>query len=610
METDIDDFRAAIFGVTAYDTVMADVLPQDAEEAARAKIFGHTLNDDGTLRCVSPSQYKSHKRCKRLWYYDKVMHLPRKPPGKGAKNGTECHSRMEKFLNTGVDVRGPLERHGHEMIAPYLPRAPFNGGDMLVEAPLLDPQLVTPGGIRISGFSDVTLPPKDGLVVVLDHKFKKKLAQYADTQEQLAAGDPQAVIYATWGLMKWPEAVRAQFTHNNHQSEGARLNLPVTITDDRATVFEKWRKLGKYIDEEMAATALKKSPEDVEAAGDTDSSACRAFGGCDFLNVCPSSPHNRFVHGLATGTLSEIPDLGSRWSKALPPTQGMYKMGLLDEMEEKAKAATSTATTAAAPSGGPGKLVALEASACALKGVYMLPGGVVGQFQGVLGERALFKNKEGTLVDIQPDDFVRDLNGDSTALGLFAPKKTGGLPPIVDKSTTPDSTPGITQAAGIVPPDAPKDTNPPAAAVVAAPAPSATVQSPAVSDTAGKSTQGTEAPKGAESPSGTKVKKAKAKVGGDQLIILVNNACPAAEDLTPYVQGMCDALAKKAGIGDVRLGGKDSGLDYGTWKAVLTIACKTNPPPPGLYVIQQTELSEPVIEALSTVGIVSYGRGK
>lgn len=258
--------------------------PEDPEEALRKKIFGHTLNDDGSLRCVSPSQIKNHKRCKRLWYYDKKLNRPRKKKGKGAKLGTECHGRMEKWLKTGVDIRGPLERHGDEMIAPYLNRAPFNGGDMLVEAPLLEPQLMTPGGIRISGFSDVTLPPTydmSNYVVVIDHKFKKKLAQYADTEAQLADGDPQAVIYDTWALTKWPEAPGAEFKHHNHQTEGARLNLPVSITDDRATVFAKWAKLGKYIDEEMAKTALIADVEDVEAAESTDK--CRAFGGCDYI---------------------------------------------------------------------------------------------------------------------------------------------------------------------------------------------------------------------------------------------------------------------------------------------------------------------------------------
>lgn len=613
IEQDLSVFRQSMFG-----DAVAEVLPVDEEEAARTKIFGHTLNDDGSLRCVSPSQHKNHKRCKRMWYYDKVMKLPRKPKSKGAKLGTECHGREEKYLKTGVDIRGPLERYGHEMIEPYLPRAPFNNGDMLVEAPLLEPQLVTPGGIRISGFSDVTLPPDElGLAQVLDHKFKKRLEQYADTREYLDTEDPQSIIYSEWAFEKWPEAVAVRFAHHNHQSEGARLNKIVAVGNTREAVFEKWRKLGKYIDTEMAATALKKSAEDVEAAGDTDGSKCRAYGGCDFLNICPSSPHNRFLNGLRGGALTEMPVVGNRRGEP-QQTEGWNLMGLLDEMEAKAAGTaapvTQTPVNQSAPvSGGPAALVQLEAQDCKVKGVYMLPGGAVAQFKEVVGDRAIFKNKEKQLVEVGLEATVRDLNGDSTAVGLFERKLK-----IDDKTTTPDTpppppatkpsdtTPPITQAAGIVPKDAPADTNPPKPTETT-PAPAAATTTattpPAASTQAAATTAATE-------PAKKPGRKPKGQTTGDQLIVLVNNACAAAEDLMPYVQGMCDALAKKAGIADVRLGDNQSDLGYGKWKALLTIMCKTTPPPAGLYTIAQTELSEPVIEALSTVGIVSYGRGK
>lgn len=577
----------------------------------RKSLFGPTLNDDGTLRCVSASQVKSHQRCKRLWYYDKVLKRPRKPPGRGAKLGTECHERMEKWLKTGVDIRGPLERFGHEMIAPYLHRAPFNGGDMLVEAPLLEPQIMTPGGIRISGFSDVTLPPAPDTVVVLDHKFKKRLAQYADTAEYLAASEPQAVIYTVWALTKWAAGARSTFQHSNHQTEGARLNLPVSITDDRATVFAKWAKLGKYIDEDMAKTALAASIHDVEGAGDTDPSKCRAFGGCDYLHECPSAPHNRFVNALVGGTYLPENAPNSKGVSEPVTNEGYDLMGLLDQMMD----APPAASAAPAPAATSGKLAPVEARECKPGGIYMIPGGPVGKFEGVLGDRAIFKDSKGGLLQCGPDDYCRDLSGDAVSAALFAHpglKKLAGvaqaaaLPPV-------DTTPKIDPAAGIVPKDAPPDTNPP----------KTTAQSPSASYAPGNPAQSAEAPKGEGSPSGAEVtaepkkagrppgskNKPKAETAGG-IIVLVNNACPAAEDLMPYVQGLADALAKKHNVADIRLGGKDSGLDYSGWKAVLAVTAKANPPPPGLYVIQAGDLADPVIEALSTVGIVSYGRGR
>lgn len=606
------DFEAAVQGF-ARAPEPEEVEAEDPEEAKKRKIFGHTLHPDGTLRCVSPSQYKNHKRCNRLWYYDKVLKRPRKKKGKGAKLGTECHGRMEKFLKTGVDIRGQLERHGHEMIEPYLARAPFHDGDMLVEAPLLEPQIVTPGGILISGFSDVTLPPDDvPLVQVLDHKFKKKLAQYADTYEDLDNGDPQAVIYSVWALLRWPEAVAARFAHHNHQTEGARLNLPVSIADERATVFAKWAKLGKYIDEDMARTAVIKDVIDVPAAGDTNSQACKAFGGCDYMAECPSSPHNRYMNALAGGSYLPENLTLSRGAAEPPTTQGYDLMGLLDEMMDAPKpAATPAATTTTVPAvnAAPRTLAPLEASTCKAGGIYMIPGGPVGKFEGVMGDRAIFKDKDGGLLACTLSDYVRDLNGDPVASALFEKKKKLVIDDLTDeglaakaaaKAATADTTPKIDPAAGIVPKDAPADTNPPKAPVTPAPAAPAVTETPAPAATT--TTPEPEKPAAKRGrPAGSKNKV------GTELIILVNNACPAAEDLMPYVQGMCDALAKKANLADVRLAEKGSDLAYGAWKAILAVMCKTNPPPPGLYVVQRTELTEPVIEALSTVGIVSHG---
>lgn len=281
-------------------------------------------------------------------------------------------------------------------------------------------------------------------------------------------------------------------------------------------------------------------------------------------------------------------------------------MGLLDEMMEAPK----PAATPAAPAGNavPKALAAVEASACKTGGIYMMPGGPVGKFEGVLGDRAIFKNKEGALLSCEPSDFVRDLNGDPVSVGLFEKK-----PKLVIKDVAPaaDTTPKIDPKAGIVPKDAPADTNPPKGEGIAT-GPQVTTTAPTASGPAvsvpAPTPPSTEEPKGKPGrPAGS---KNKAKVAADQFIILVNNACPAAEDLMPYVQGMCDALAKKEGIADVRLAPKTSDLGFGGWKAMLTVMCKTNPPPAGLYVIQQSELTEPVIEALSTVGIVSFGRGK
>lgn len=377
--------------------------------------------------------------------------------------------------------------------------------------------------------------------------------------------------------------------------------MPVSITDDRDVIYAKFARLGKFIDEEMAPAALKKSAADVKASGDTDPSACRAFGGCDFLAQCPSSPHNRYMKALMSGSgLPENNDK-SKWSPE-PATQGYDLMGLLDEMDS----AGSTAVAANVPAS-----VTPKAG-----GLYMLPTGPVGKYEGTLGDRMFFKGSAGEDLVCPANASLRDMSADFTTVSLFQGAKGAPAPAaepakkerklhVDDKSTLPDTTPAINPASGIVPKDAPADTNPPK---VATPAVAPAESAPAPSAEAPATEPAAEAKKRGR-PAGAK-NKATLSGAGTDLIILVNNACPAAEDLQPYVQGLADAIAKRENLTDLRVAPKGSDASYSGWKGLMAVAAKLNPPPPGLYVIQGGELAEPVLEALSSIAVVSYGRGR
>lgn len=269
---------------------------------------------DGRLRAVSASQIKMFRLCPLKWYHAKVLKVPMKRRGKGAELGDECHKRLEHYLKTGEDVRGPIERHGHEMIAPFLEHAPFNSGIMHVEGDISG--LQTPGGVEITGRFDALIHGKTATII--DHKFKKDLEKWADTKEALLR-DEQFIIYGMFAVSAGAENV--VFRHHNHQTV-KRKNLVVEVSATSDEVRASFDALCRFVDDEMAP-AVSRSLSDINP----DVGGCSAFGGCDFLGVCPSSPRKKAtgIFGLPLPVSLDINSLSS--------TGG--DMALLDALKSK-----------------------------------------------------------------------------------------------------------------------------------------------------------------------------------------------------------------------------------------------------------------------------------
>lgn len=599
----------------------------DDPRAKTEALFGRTFSDDGTLRAVSPTQYSTFSRCGLRWHFDKKHKLPRRAPGKGALIGGKGHKLIERFLLTGEDVRGPLEMVGAAMLEPYLWAAPFNKGPGIVEGPLLDPRLQTPGGVLITGYYDYYIPGAlERWPTVIDHKFKKSLDKWAPTAEELP-DDPQAIVYPQWVLTREPQAPGVLFRHHNVQTEGegGRYALPVEIRVTRDDVLRRWGAMAKVIDGPMRAAALVPAVTGQTAEGiPYDTEACGDFGGCDFARICKHSPTNRYLSAMR-GTSSlpaglfgiELPGKSQSATTSKPFT-GESVMGLLSQIG---------VTTAVPVPEVPALLAVVPVSQCKSGGVYMLPGGPVGTFEGMIGSRPIFRLKDGTLKDLETTAEVRDLTADPVAnppavvapAVVDPPKRQRTLlltneekaqlpavaPPDVAETT---QAAGLTHAAAVAAPEVqvttaeaitqsekPKRGRPTKAeaeakaALAAAVAPAETVPA-APAQTPVQSTPGNVSTPG-KSP----------------LTLLINVTCPQATDLAPYVAKLAAALASKHGAPDVRLGQKQSDLAFGGWKALLALTALANPPT-GLCTIQSGELADPVIEALAPVAAV-VGRG-
>ena len=340
------------------------------------KLFGKTLNPDGTLRAVSPSQAITFKRCGLRWHFEKKGKLQKKPMGKGAGIGEAAHDRLKTFLRTGQDVRGTLELVGAKMLEPYLWAAPFTlpghpAGPAQVEDPLLNPRLSTPGGILITGYFDMYIPGLHGREtgfewpVIIDHKFKKDLIKWgyyigedaarllpaaqadwrSDKDEEKLKEDPQTLTYGAWALLRQPEADGVIVRQHQHQTEGegGRFQLPAEVRLTRDDLLRRWGALAAVIDGPMVAAS--KVPAAMPGATPEgvpyNVEACSDFGGCDFARTCKHSPMNRFTAMLR-------PDAAPASSKLETTTYTeVNPMGLLNQITSPGASSATPNTQAA-----------------------------------------------------------------------------------------------------------------------------------------------------------------------------------------------------------------------------------------------------------------------
>ena len=451
---------------------------------------------DGRLANVSATVIQGFKRCPRFWFYAEVERRPKKETGKkGATLGTECHDRMEKWLTTGQDIRGPIERFGDEMIRPFVQWAPFNGGPMLVEEKFKS--LKTPGGVIVNGSFDALLPPgtaRAEYATLLDHKFKKDLAKWATPSEKLLV-DEQFVVYGYYALSIFPDAKGVYFRHHNHQTN-SRRNLVVECEDTRAGIFEKFAALGKLIDSEMAPCVGKQAKDVLALPGQ----ACRAFGGCDFEDVCPDSPRNR-----ATANIFGLTDSVLTVNNEPSPKQETLTMGLINQM---LKAGTAPIIQKTEITADPPKIQKTEITA----------------------------DPPNTIAVTAPPSVSKE-----NSLPLIEAAKNGAALKEVDEKK-------------------------PRAA----------------------RTRKTDEPQG--------------------LTLLVDCFSARAQDITPWALDLAKQLAQRHKVQDIRVAPKESDLSYGGWRACIAAeAVKT--PPTGVCYLAGSELTEPVIEALTAVAsMVVRGR--
>jgi hypothetical protein len=242
---------------------------------------------------ISPTQVTKFRRCQRIIGFEYVEGI-KAPPSPKQKFGSDVHAFLEDWLAHGVlpddSPEGRVAKQGIDKA--WLPMPDRR---LLVEHEFQYPMRRE---LDMFGFVDCAVPPDiSDPPLVIDHKTTSDL-RWAKTADQLAA-DEQALIYATWGMLKWQvPVVRARWIYyaaSNPQggTRKPRGAKPVEVTFDCRT--------------ELFAAKLKKLEEDVLALArirrsrirglDLPASpgSCGMFGGCFYQDRCALTGGDRLA---------------------------------------------------------------------------------------------------------------------------------------------------------------------------------------------------------------------------------------------------------------------------------------------------------------------------
>lgn len=241
---------------------------------------------DGKPMRTSVSALQTLDACARKWWYRYVARLPDTHLSKGAQRGKEGHARIEHYLKTGEMVLDRLELLAVEkeyMPVPQDPRA-------LVEYDFAKDGFTLDGHVRMSGQVDHVLNA-EGLITLTDWKFKKSLATWGSTADDLIDPNKDAGIqllgYGAWALEHFDRRVIKTLTlrHVTFQTQGRREveQTAVTLTRNELPDLEaRWGAVKSRLVPRLYSTAAQPTVDTVPQSLDV----CERYGGCAYKNTC------------------------------------------------------------------------------------------------------------------------------------------------------------------------------------------------------------------------------------------------------------------------------------------------------------------------------------
>jgi hypothetical protein len=253
----------------------------------------------GKVHHLSVSQLQAFDRCNRLWYFDKILHLPGKE-FKGQTIGKEGHARLEAFYRSGgaTNVLSPLELLGLDRGCVPHPTA-LHIPEHRLGTPVLS-YLGRVGvsldarGVPVEGYIDLLDLNgllTDHVVRITDWKFKKSIDKYGIRESEIfdpnTEAGTQLIGYAEWARRQFPTARFIEVGHVTFQTQGARDVVPVYSKISVDLLPKLWDTVCRNVDGLRALAARQGTSEEADFSTVAPTfSACSKYGGCAYIPKC------------------------------------------------------------------------------------------------------------------------------------------------------------------------------------------------------------------------------------------------------------------------------------------------------------------------------------
>lgn len=237
--------------------------------------------------CVSPSQIKTCRDCKRKLAYDKIDRIPRSQ-GAGAAFGEKVHDVGEDWMRFRAT---PPDTPAGQTFAQGIGKKDFlpsPNKDLLIEQHFVI-ELPELDRVLLHGYIDLMVPPGwKPTPVITDYKYTKS-RKWIPTLEELYT-DPQVLIYAAAGFLHYDaEQIETRWCYFITNADRTKpKGTTKRCTDWTPEGLDADGQFSRIIEDAAEIAHMRRT---AKAAIDVEPNytACQKFGGCEYKKsgICP-----------------------------------------------------------------------------------------------------------------------------------------------------------------------------------------------------------------------------------------------------------------------------------------------------------------------------------
>ncbi len=238
-----------------------------------------------SLTWVSPTAVSTQRLCRRKRWYRQVAKIHR-PPHPSAQLGSDVHRLLERYLIGAGEIDSATKAGAIAIKGLHLLPAPPQA---YVE---LAPMFPRTDAYGYHGKIDLFYPYP---LTVIDHKTSSNPRRYGLTPESLPK-DPQAIVYSWLAMRLIPNATIVNLQWNYFPTRKGKP-YPVRVQMQRNYVECALKKIDVTAEEiirDNRITDAEQVPGDI--------SACGAYGGCGYADICSVPKQSSLALALSEGS--------------------------------------------------------------------------------------------------------------------------------------------------------------------------------------------------------------------------------------------------------------------------------------------------------------------